>query len=134
MAPVRDAKQTRTLVRFTFTIDSDNPAPLAAFWADALGYTAVGEFGVFSPLFPADENEPPINIQRVPDPKGAKSRMHLDIHVDDLAAEVERLVLLGATRVREDVVNEHDHKWVVMADPDGNVFCVVERPSQGDSR
>jgi hypothetical protein len=115
-------------MRFTFTIDSDDPGRLATFWAAALGYTGVGEFGVFWPLYPADEHEPPITIQRVSEPRSGKNRIHLDVHVEDLAAEATRLTSLGATQVSEDVITAHDHRWLVMADPDGNQFCVVERP------
>jgi predicted enzyme related to lactoylglutathione lyase len=119
-------------MRFTFTLDSDDPGTLATFWAAALGYTSVGEFGVFWPLFPADESEPVINIQRVSEPRSGKNRMHLDIHVVDLVAEVQRLTAIGATKVSEDVITEFDNRWLVMADPDGNEFCVVQRPEGVD--
>ena len=119
-------------MRFTFTIDSTDPERLATFWAAALGYTAVGEFGVFWPLFPVDASEPAFNIQRVSDAKVGKNRMHLDVHVDDLDAEVQRLGSLGASMVSASVVCEHDHRWLVMADPDGNEFCVVQRPAGVD--
>jgi predicted enzyme related to lactoylglutathione lyase len=115
-------------MRFTLTLDSSDPEPLAKFWAAALGYTSLGEFGVFWPLAPADDNEPPLIIQRVAEPKVGKNRMHLDLHVTDLASEVGRLAALGATRISADVIAEHDHRWLVMADPDGNEFCVVQRP------
>lgn len=118
-------------MRFTFTLDSTDPPTLAAFWAEALGYSIVGEFGVFWPLFPADESEPPINIQRVAEPRLGKNRMHLDIHVADLDSEVERLVDLGAVRLSEELC-EHDHRWIVLGDPDGNEFCVVQRPPDVD--
>ncbi len=120
------------VMRFTFTIDSTDPGRLATFWAAALGYTAVGEFGVFWPLFPADASEPAFNIQRVGDAKVGKNRMHLDVHVDDLEAEVARLVSLGASTMSAAVICEHEHRWFVMADPDGNEFCVVQRPSEVD--
>jgi hypothetical protein len=119
-------------MRFTFTIDSDDPGRLATFWAAALGYTSVGAFGAFWPLFPADESEPPINIQRVAEPRSGKNRMHLDVHVEDLFAEATRWTALGATKVSEEVITEHDHQWLVMADPDGNEFCVIQRPEGVD--
>jgi hypothetical protein len=71
-------------MRFTLTLDSSDPEPLAKFWAAVLGYTSLGEFGVSWPLAPVDENEPPLIIQRVSEPKLAKNRMHLDLHVADL--------------------------------------------------
>ena len=87
-------------MRFTFTLDSTDPERLATFWAAALGFTSIGEFGVFWPLASADDGEPPLVIQRVSEPKIGKNRMHLDVHVADLSA-----------------------------DPDGNEFCVVQRPA-----
>jgi predicted enzyme related to lactoylglutathione lyase len=116
-------------MRFTFTLDSTDPERLATFWAAALGFTNIGEVGVFWPLAPADDSEPPLVIQRVSEPKIGKNRMHLDVHVADLSVEAARLEALGASRVTEDVIMEFDHRWLVMADPDGNEFCVVQRPA-----
>ena len=112
-------------MRVTFTLDSHDPERLATFWAEVLGYTSLGGFGVFWPLLPADEREPMFVIQHVTEPKIGKNRMHVDIHVADLWSEATRLEALGATRVRDDVVAEHDHQWLVMADPEGNEFCIV---------
>lgn len=114
-------------MRFTLTLDSTDPSTVAAFWAEALGYSMIGEFGAFWPLFPTDQSEPPINIQRVTEPRAGKNRMHLDLHVFDLDSEVERLVNIGAVRLSEEII-EHEHRWVVLGDPDGNEFCVVQRP------
>jgi hypothetical protein len=73
-----------------------------------------------------------IGIQRVPEPRSGKNRMHVDIHVEDLSAEARRLTALGATKVSPDVITEHDHQSLVMADRDGNEFCVVQRPEGVD--
>jgi Glyoxalase-like domain len=64
-------------------------------------------------------------FQRVPEAKTVKNRLHLDVHADDgqRAAEVERLTGLGASVLRE--VREQGGEWVVMADPEGNEFCVL---------
>ena len=113
-------------MRFTFTLDSDQPEALAAFWAEVLGYKSLGGFGAFWPLVPTDENEPMFVIQQVAEPKQGKNRMHLDLHVDDVDSEVTRLEALGAQRVTRTAVAEHDHQWFVMADPEGNEFCVVQ--------
>ena len=58
----------------------------------------------------------------VPEPKTIKNRLHLDFRPDDLDAEVERLLALGATRAD---VGHGDQPWVVLADPEGNEFCVL---------
>ena len=118
-------------MRLTLTIDSADPVKIVSFWADALGYTSVGEFGVFWPLFPPDEHEPVITVQKVDQLKTGKNRVHLDVHVAELDAEIERLRHLGASPIGE-IRTEHDHKWLVMADPEGNEFCVVQRPEGVD--
>ncbi|MFJ5261542.1 VOC family protein [Streptomyces sp. NPDC088387] len=63
-------------------------------------------------------------FQRVPEPKTVKNRLHLDLHSEDgqREAEVERLTGLGASVLRE--VKEAQGQWVIMADPEGNEFCV----------
>jgi hypothetical protein len=61
-------------------------------------------------------------LQGVPEPKQGKARVHFDLRVDDVSAEVERLEQLGARRV--DVGQGDDVAWVPMADPEGNEFCV----------
>ncbi len=115
--------------RLTLTIDCIDPERLARFWTEALGYSDVGQAGEFWPLFPSAESEPVIVLQKVAEPKSGKNRMHLDIHVDDLDAEVERLRSLGARNAHHERHEGHGHTWFVMADPEGNEFCVVRRPA-----
>ena len=116
-------------MRITLTLDATDPARLAEFWAAALGYTDLGEVGVFFPLGSDDERDVLLVIQRVAEPRSpGKNRLHLDVHVDDLATEVARLEALGATLVTTEARCEHGHEWHVLADPEGNEFCVVKRP------
>ena len=61
---------------------------------------------------------------KVPEPKIAKNRIHLDLMAPDPEAEVDRLVKLGATWVAD--LDEYGHTWTVMADPEGNEFCVAK--------
>ena len=61
-------------------------------------------------------------LQRVPEPKQGKARIHFDLRVDDVEAEVQRLEGLGARRI--DIGQSDDVAWVPMADPEGNEFCV----------
>ena len=103
-------------------IDCADPETLAAFWADALGYRIVGFGEPYCLLLPAERAYPPVILQRVPEPKQGKVRIHFDLRVSDVSAEVERLEKLGARRV--DVGQGHDVAWVPMADPEGNEFCV----------
>lgn len=66
----------------------------------------------------------PLVLQGVPEPKAGKDRMHLDIVVDDIEPEMARLRNLGAARLDADVQSFGDTKWVRMADPEQNEFCV----------
>jgi hypothetical protein len=114
-------------------VDCTNPAQLATFWAAALGYDVdVDEDDGSDPddvlLLPRDGSKRRVLLQRTPDVKRAKNRLHLDLRPDDQAAEVERLLELGATRVD---IGQSDVSWVVMADPEGNEFCVL-RPLTSD--
>jgi predicted enzyme related to lactoylglutathione lyase len=67
--------------------------------------------------------QPKLLLQQVDEPKGAKNRLHLDLHVADVEGEAQRLEALGATRVLR--VDEFGFFWVVLSDPEGNEFCVV---------
>jgi len=117
--------------RLDITLDCHQPEPLAEFWAAALDYENAGRHGEFWPLFPRDDARPIIVLQQVDEPRTGKNRMHLDLHVDDLDGEVARLVALGARRLSATPVEGHGHTWVVMADPEGNEFCVVQAPGPG---
>jgi predicted enzyme related to lactoylglutathione lyase len=107
-------------------LDCADPVALSAFWAPALDYVSVGEVGSYVALFPNGRPGPKLLLQRVAEPKIAKNRMHLDIEVPDIEAEAARLVGLGATRVSDSTLSEHGTTWVLMADPDGNEFCVCD--------
>jgi Glyoxalase-like domain len=103
-------------------IDCADPEGLATFWAAALGYRAVGFGEPYFLLLPPERAHPPVILQRVPEPKRGKARIHFDLRVDDVEAEVRRLESLGARRI--DVGQKADVAWVPMADLEGNEFCV----------
>jgi len=107
-------------------LDCADPVALSAFWAPALDYVSVGEVGSYVALFPNGRPGPKLLLQRVAEPKIAKNRMHLDIEVPDIEIEAARLVGLGATRVSDSTLSEHGTTWVLMADPEGNEFCVCD--------
>ncbi|MBW4720193.1 VOC family protein [Saccharothrix obliqua] len=111
-----------SLVIDMITIDTADPRRLADFWTKALGTDVQEDFGEFLMLAPTAEGGPRLGIQRVDDPTPGKNRLHFDVHVADRAAEVARLVGLGATEVAEHTVP--GLSWTVLADPDGNQFCV----------
>ena len=111
------------------TFDCEDPQRTAAFWAEALG-RAVDDGG--SEFFVSiGVSQPDVGPNwlfiKVPESKTAKNRMHLDFVSDDPAAEVARLVGLGATHIADK--EEWGHAWSVLNDVEGNEFCVSGPPS-----
>ena len=107
-------------------LDCQDPAPLGEFWAAALDYVNVGDAGAYVVLLPNDRPGPKLLLQRVPEPKTTKNRMHLDIDAVDIEAEATRLDALGARRTHPDQLHEHGTSWILMTDPEGNEFCVCD--------
>lgn len=110
-------------------IDCRDPGRLARFWAEALTWVISHDEDpewVVEP--PAGSREDCVVADllfiKVPEPKQGKNRLHLDLRPEHQSTEVARLERLGATRV--DVGQGDDRSWIVMADPEGNEFCVVE--------
>jgi Glyoxalase-like domain len=109
-------------------VDTADPTRLAGFWESALGWHRTheqdDEVALEPPAGSREEGVvPDLLFLRVPDNKAGKNRLHLDLRPRDQNAEVARLELLGARRT--DVGQSPDVSWVVMADPDGNEFCVL---------
>jgi catechol 2,3-dioxygenase-like lactoylglutathione lyase family enzyme len=108
----------------------------AAFWSRALGYGLHAEgFGGWATVLvpPPGGSGAAIALQRSETPPPERPRLHLDLHVADAseqAAEVQRLVGLGAQRVDWDGYPD-DPDFVVLADPEGNRFCVVDLGHEG---
>lgn len=141
-----------TEVQITF--DSADPAALAAFWAEVLGYVpqpppgdfaswdeALDAWGVppeernsRSALIDPDGSRPRVFFQRVPEGKTAKNRVHLDVRaapgqegderMATLEAEAARLVALGASRFKRFEPGPMEAGFIVMQDPEGNEFCL----------
>jgi predicted enzyme related to lactoylglutathione lyase len=107
-------------------LDCEDPARLAEFWTGALGYVSLGEADPYVVLLPDGRPGPKLLLQRVPEPKTVKNRMHLDIDADDIEAEATRLEALGARRVAKEQRHEFGTNWILMADPEGNEFCVCD--------
>jgi Glyoxalase-like domain len=145
------------MVFWQLTIDANDPALLAGFWARALGYQQApptspettwwqhyrarleGRAAFGDRIFDPEGLRPPIWFQEVPEGKGGKNRLHVDLYpterdnalsqdlrVQIVDAKVDELVALGATverRVRDDDPGDAVY-FVVMHDPEGNEFCV----------
>ncbi|HEX2143073.1 MAG TPA: VOC family protein [Glycomyces sp.] len=108
-------------------IDCDDPRALGAWWAELLSwrvtYESDDEVVIEPPAgSPLEDLGPDILFLKVPEKKTLKNRLHIDLRPEDQAAEVARAETLGATRVD---VGQGDPTWVVMADPEGNEFCVL---------
>lgn len=118
----------------TVVIDCRDPHRLARFWAGALGYQPSKGGEDWDDLrSEAEAGEldwvrltgagVAVAFQRVPEPKAVKNRVHLDLASIDEESEASRLEVLGATRLRRS--EDPDDVFVVLADPEGNEFCVV---------
>ncbi len=110
------------------TVDAREPASIARFWAAALGWRVTFEEPDEVAVEPPEGSSDPLPYPdllfiRVPEDKQVKNRLHLDLRPDDQAEEVARHEGLGARRV--DIGQGADVSWVVMADPEGNQFCVL---------
>lgn len=113
--------------RFTeLCIDCAEPQRLAGFWAEVLGWRITPDEDDEAVELADPEGGPTtLLFIRVPEAKTVKNRLHIDVNPRDReqAEEVERLLALGATPA--DVGQGDDVSWVVLADPEGNEFCVL---------
>lgn len=114
-------------------IDCNDPTVMVPFWAGFLHYeppagSAPHDFSsarAYYSLVDPRGRGPMLILQVVPEPVTVKNRLHLDLHVDDIAVEVQRAVDLGAEVVDTDPQTLGDVAWVRMTDPEGNLFCLV---------
>jgi Glyoxalase-like domain len=141
-------------IRLQVVFDAADPPKLAAFWGEAIGYVEEDppdgfdsweawalandlpreKWGNYDSRIDPDGAGPRLFFQRVPEPKTAKNRVHLDLDVSGgrgtpiedrrrrVADAVERAVAAGATRVKD--YDEAGQHWVVLQDPEGNEFCL----------
>ena len=107
------------------TIDCVESRSLADFWAAALGWDIVYNEDDGAALQAGDGDEPMLYLQPVPEAKAGKNRAHVDLSCDDYDAERGRLLGLGATEVRPSQ-GPGGKRSAVMADPQGNEFCLTE--------
>ena len=105
-------------------VDSADPERLADFWAAVLGYRRTGKYEGVVQIADPTGAQPSLAFEPVPEPKAGKNRLHIDLNPVgcDQAQEVERVIGLGARRVD---IGQGEQTWVVLADPEGNEFCVL---------
>jgi predicted enzyme related to lactoylglutathione lyase len=106
-------------------IDTHDLEGLASFWAQALRWQVLSAREREVVVGPAEDAPVGLCFMPVSEAKTSKNRLHLDLttSADDREAEIERLLGLGATRV--DIGQTGEESWTVLADPEGNEFCVV---------
>lgn len=107
------------------TIDVHDAERMGEFWSAVLGYTMERRDDGSILLNPPSGGEPTVWLQTGAPPKAGKVRCHVDLRTIDAATEVERLLRLGAGRA--DVGQRGDEGFDVLADPEGNEFCVLHR-------
>jgi hypothetical protein len=111
-------------------IDAVQPRLVADFWCAVLDWKVIEEDEEGVSIAPPDRAWPTIDVLIVPESKTVKNRLHFDLRADGVstAHELDRLLELGARRV--DVGQGPDVSWVVLADPEGNEFCLLSRTVQ----
>ncbi len=110
-------------------VDCADPDRLAAFWCEMLGVEVQSRWNQYVILAPHQEGAPGLAFQQVPEAKTTKNRVHLDFTVDDLAVATELILGAGGSQV-----DQHEQGGVIariMADPEGNEFCLVDLSGAG---
>jgi predicted enzyme related to lactoylglutathione lyase len=116
-------KNQRAGTLYAITMDVNDLETCAKFWSQVLGTEILYQNEKYLRLGHKGER-PTLLLQKVPEPHEVKNRVHIDLDVADLDAAVRRVQELGGNKLRE--LNEYGIKWAVMADPDGNEFCLVQ--------
>jgi hypothetical protein len=121
----------------TLTVDCADPVRVATFWAAAMGYDLLDPDPEGAYIADPTGQTRGIFFQPVPEPKTAKNRVHLDLRpTGTMREEVDRLRVLGATEIdyvemAASAVDGQSTFWTVMADVEGNEFCVLRGPADG---
>jgi hypothetical protein len=122
---------TRPISIGSIVIRVDDLPLQRAFWSAALDYVPrPGDEDDFALLRPRDGVGPNVSLDRVRSTVQVPPRIHLDLYARDQAAEVHRLIGLGATEVHWDK-RPADADYVILADPEGNRFCVIDAGDPG---
>ncbi|MFF4272187.1 VOC family protein [Streptomyces sp. NPDC001536] len=111
-----------SLVWEQVNVDARDAEALGRWWAEALGWVVVNDAPDEYEIRPEKDRLPGLLFNPVPEGKTVKNRLHLDFRPDDQAAEVARLLALGA---RHADIGQGEQPWVVLQDPEGNEFCVL---------
>ena len=120
-----------TLYPSNVVLDVADMSRAVRFWSEALGYVVGYESETYTFIrHPTERRRFVIGFQPAEGPKPETNALHLDFATDDMEREAKRLEGLGATRVKDWPYGEDAPNWIVMRDPDGHEFCVVQHPAE----
>ena len=108
---------------YGIVVDVNDLEKAGRFWSRVLGKEILFKDEKYLRLGKRGER-PIIMLQKVPEKHNEKNRVHIDLDVTDLEEAVDRVLGLGGSKIRQ--VREYGFEWVVMADPDGNEFCLIK--------
>ena len=120
-----------TLTPGMITTDSGDPEPLATWWAEQTGASIAQNHGGEFIVVAGGSLQLLLAFQKVPDATPGKNRIHVDYTASDLDGEVDRLVAAGASLVGRR--GDENFRWVTLADPQGNQFCVAPQTEAAES-
>ncbi len=120
-----------TLTPGMITTDSGDPEPLATWWAEQTGASIAQNHGGEFIVVAGGSLQLLLAFQKVPDATPGKNRIHVDYTASDLDGEVDRLVAAGASLVGRR--GDENFRWVTLADPQGNQFCVAAQGEAAES-
>lgn len=118
------ARQDIDLYLGSVVIDVNDLDRMTSFWRDVLGYTVELNKEHWVKLTDPRERGATVSLQKVPEGKREKNRLHLDLYATDPRAELERVRGLGAELVQGP---QEDRDFVVLADPEQNLFCIIDK-------
>ena len=108
---------------YSIVLDVNDLEGCAEFWSEVLGKKITFKAGNYCRI--GESVDPPsLLLQKVPEQHERKNRAHIDLDVKNVESAVQRVVDLGGTKLDE--ISEYGIRWAVMADPDGNEFCLVQ--------
>ena len=107
---------------YALNLAATDPARLARWWAEVLHVKVLDEDADDVMIGRTDEDLPIMYFHRATEPVPPSNRLHLDLSPEDRDAEVERLLDMGARHVD---IGQGEQSWVVLSDPEGNLFCVL---------
>ena len=124
MKKMNESEQAEGIGKLSnIVVDVNDLDKCGRFWSRVLGKDILFQDERYLQLGSRGEH-PKIMLQKVPELHREKNRVHIDLNVTDLDEAVDRVLALGGRKIRP--VREYDFEWVVMADPDGNEFCLIK--------